>query len=97
MHVTSNNSSVNEGFEDLDESVGKESQEKQSTPKHLEQHETASGSADDVVLGSHPSPAEVKGDKIAAKSFDKDGTEEQKKMNNEQGSDKTVEGNVVVV
>lgn len=97
LHVTTNQASVNKGFEDLEDIVGKESHEKQSAAKQLEDNETASGSADYVVLGSHPAPAEVKGDKVVAKSSAEDGTEEQSKMNNKEGSDKTVERNVVAV
>ena len=99
--TTSHSSGVNEGFEDLQGRVGKESQEKPSTSKRLEQSDTTNGSADDVVLSSDPVPAaEVKGKSVTAKSCDEsisDGTEDQNKINNEEDTSRKVEGNVVVV
>lgn len=99
LHVTTSHSAVNKGFQDL-ESVRNIDEEKPTTSKQLERNEVESDSADDVVvLGSQPVPEEEQEDRAAARSDEtiSDDPVQQDRINKEEGSNKGVDENVVVV
>ena len=99
LNVTTTHSHVNEGLQDL-ESVRNIEEEKPTTSKQIERNKVESDSADRVVvLGSQPVPEEEQEDRAAARSDEtiSDDPVQQGKIIKEEGSNKGVDENVVVV
>ena len=87
LHVPTNHSSVNEGFQESKESVGKLNQENLATPKQFERNTVANDSTDGVVLSFQNVPAEMKaGISVAANASNQTNSndpEEQNKRSSE--------------